>query len=120
MQPVCRQQVWYIVVMRDRGRQLDAEVISRIAKSNRFFQVFQKIADTAIFLAQYLPKGDVLPHHLVYDTETGEVTLIDIDEGISINSFLPERTNQYNGDVDGFDCYRPLSYPNPLREDPVH
>ena len=40
------------------------------------------IIDTATYLSNVLPHGDVLPHNIVYNADTTELKLIDLDEGI--------------------------------------
>ena len=77
---------------------------------------FQKVMETAIFLSTCLPHGDVLPHNLVYDETRGEMTLIDIDEGVRKpettggKDHLLQRKNGYNNDNN--DWYIALTYPN--------
>jgi len=103
-----------LVVMADRGRQIkqiECFEMATLAKQ------FSRVIDAALFLAEHLPHGDVLPHNIVYDEKESMMTLIDIDEGVRKDSGLDhilQRKNMYHGDSD--DWYIALSYPNPLRE----
>ena len=75
---------------------------------------------TASFLSTCLPHGDVLPHNLLYDQESGEMTLIDVDEGVrkpqisSAADHILQRKNAYSNDSN--DWYIALLYPNVFRE----
>jgi len=104
-----------VVVMNDRGQplkkvtSLDREIVPQ----------FSKIIKMAMFLAEHLPHGDVLPHNLVYDETSKVLTLIDLDEGVMASDELEDdhilqRKNVYGDDAD--DWYNALSYPNPLRK----
>lgn len=107
-----------LVLMHDRGSRLRDVTLPFDKKT---CSEFSKICKTAIFLSQHLPHGDVLPHNLVVDLASKEMTLIDIDEGVaaeeeeSCEDRIVQRENSYcNDDQDWFIA---LSYPNPLRTD---
>jgi len=102
-----------VALMRDRGVPL-ATVISNFAATALLPQ-FKRIMETASFLSNHLPHGDVLPHNLVYDDIKEEISLIDIDEGVRIRGSLLTRKNEYNNGDD--DWYKALRYPNFFVED---
>ena len=106
-----------LVVMVDRGLQIKQIACFEMAT---LAMQFSRVIDAALFLAEHLPHGDVLPHNIVYDEKKSVMTLIDIDEGVRKDSGLHHvdhilrRKNMYRGDSD--DWYIALLYPNPLRE----
>ena len=102
-----------VALMKDRGVPV-ATVIESFAASALLPQ-FKKIVQTATFLSQHLPHGDVLPHNLVYDDEKEEISLIDIDEGVFNRTSLPSRKNEYTEGED--DWYQALRHPNFFVED---
>ena len=102
-----------VALMKDRGVPFST-VIESFAASALLPQ-FNKIVQTAAFLSQHLPHGDVLPHNLVYDDEKEEISLIDIDEGVFNRTSLPSRKNEYTEGED--DWYQALRYPNFFVED---
>jgi hypothetical protein len=104
-----------LVVMHDRGSPLEGALSS--STGSHIFVEFKKVMNTAMFLSENLPHGDVLPHNLVYDIGKKSLSLIDVDEGVLKDlgdDHLPLRNNVYSGD-DKQDWYLALSYPNIVR-----
>ena len=106
-----------LVLMNDRGSNLRDEEFDL---AEAFFPQLFKIMTRAMLLCAHLPHGDVLPHNIVRDEESKELTLIDIDEGVnkppdgdSADDVILKRKNEYGGgDLNWFIALR---YPNPLR-----
>ena len=105
-----------VVLMRDRGKPL-----TTVGKFGpEIFSEFKKIMVVAMVLVDILPHGDALPHNIVYDETSNELTLIDVDEGVRKKKCaqvdprdrLCHRQNSYR--EDGEDWCRALSYPNVL------
>eukprot|EP00980_Cylindrotheca_fusiformis_P010066 scaffold2228_cov92-Cylindrotheca_fusiformis.AAC.1 len=113
----CLSNRFGIILMRDRGRQL--KEVPTFPNGKSIIGEFQKVIQVATFLDSCLPHGDILPHNMVYNDDTGELTLIDVDEGVrklqdqDALDCLPKRNNVYNEDET--DWYIALSYPNAIR-----
>ncbi|KAG7366435.1 hypothetical protein IV203_029105 [Nitzschia inconspicua] len=107
-----------VILMRDRGCPL--KLVSSFPDPKSIVTEFRKVMKTASFLSTCLPHGDVLPHNLVYDQASGEMTLIDVDEGVrkpqisSAADHILRRKNAYSNDSN--DWYIALLYPNVFRE----
>jgi hypothetical protein len=96
-----------LVLMNDRGCQL-----KDVADfGTTIFSQFSKIMSTAMFLCECLPHGDVLPHNIVFDERKEELTLVDIDEGVSkpqdgVDCILQRKTNTVRMQTIGtFHCH---------------
>lgn len=102
-----------VVLMHDRGCPLKS--ITKVPVS--IIAEFQNVMKMALFLSTCLPHGDALPHNLVVDPVSNEMTLIDVDEGVrkakGRMDHILQRKNVYNNDSN--DWYIALMYPNTLR-----
>lgn len=107
-----------VILMRDRGCPL--KHVSSFPDPKSIVTEFRKVMKTASFLSACLPHGDVLPHNLVYDQASGEMTLIDVDEGVrkpqisNAADHILQRKNAYSNDSN--DWYIALLYPNVFRQ----
>ena len=103
-----------LVLMRDKGSRIREVALDF---NRKILKEFSKIRKTAIALNKILPHGDILPHNLVFDMTTQEMTLIDMDEGVertdTDTTHILKRKNTYL-ETD-YDWFIAISYPNPLR-----
>ena len=108
-----------VVLMNDRGARLRDVAESEDGIGISILKEFKEVIETAMFLSKRLPHGDVLPHNLVYDQSSDEMTLIDLDEGVrmpkveGMADHLLRRKNEFK--LDNNDWYIATMYPNALR-----
>jgi len=109
-----------VILMNDCGSRLDfSDTYKRktFEDTCRLFLPITSFSEES--LTKVLPHGDTLPHNMVYDEGKNCFTLIDLDEGISIDDgtgfYLRENTYE---DENGNNWLNAMYYPNYLRKHP--